>query len=84
MTLTSVPYRDVSFDFYGLVVQRLRGNFEEYVMFSKTIPIRDVYRLMGIVFSLNKKQTRALLRDLNANGRLTWNNQGIILKRSVR
>jgi hypothetical protein len=56
--------QNVRFDFIEFAYNRLVKNFQNYVLFGKTIPIREVYRLCGLLFRLNKHQTRAIIEDM--------------------
>jgi hypothetical protein len=54
----------VQFDFIEFAYNRLVKNFQNYILFERTIPFRDIYRIFGLLFSLNKQQTRVVIEDI--------------------
>ena len=55
-----------SFDFVEFAYDRLVKNFHNHALVGRTIPMKSIYRFCGLLFSLNKHQTRYLpQRDLS-------------------
>jgi len=53
------------FDFVEFAYERLTKNFHNYVLLERTISMKSIYRMCGLLFSLNKYQTRMLITDLS-------------------
>ena len=53
-----------NFDFVEFAYKRLVSNFQNHIMFERTIPFREVNRIFGLLFSLNKQQTRVVIEDM--------------------
>ena len=56
--------RKMQFDFHELAHTKLLEKFSSYKQTQLTIPIREINRLYGLLFSLKKGEIRALLEDL--------------------
>ena len=52
------------FDFVEFAYNKLIKNFQHYILVGRTIPMKSIYRMCGLLFSLNKQQTRALIEDI--------------------
>ena len=53
------------FDFVEFAYERLTKNFHNCVLLERTITMKSIYRMCGLLFSLNKYQTRMLIADLS-------------------
>ena len=65
------------FDFVEFAYNRLIKNFQSYVKVGRTIPMKSIYRFCGLLFSLNKQQTKALLDDISSRYGVRKNCRGI-------
>jgi hypothetical protein len=72
------------FDFVEFAYNRLVANFHNNVTFRKIIPFREIYRICGLLFSLNKRQTRALLKDMSKKYDVEMNSHGLKIKNSTK
>jgi hypothetical protein len=67
----------MTFDFTQFAYERVVNNFPNYVAFGRTIPFSEIYRLFGLLFSLNKQQTRIVIEDMVRRNKIEKNCQGI-------
>lgn len=69
------------FDFMEFAYNKLLKNFQNVILFERTIPFREIYRIYGLLFRLNRQQTRDLLKDMGDRYQdIELNNHGLRLK----
>lgn len=72
----------LKFDFNSIVYYRLLNHFHVYTVTGRTIPIKELYRLLGLWFSLRKEESRLLLKQLGEKfNNIELNCHGVKIKK---
>ncbi len=81
--MRSILYKNSSneFDFLSIAYNRIIDRFYSYVLSNRTIPVREINKFCGLIFSLNKRETRMMLKSIaNELDNVELNCHGIKIK----